>query len=138
MIRGDFRDDIGIFAMSEMINMSLQPTHTHTHAQCHSFTPDMSSLCFSTEDILTEPDRTLRTVGPAGTVPASSTGTRMDVSSCKIYAYLLLVLHASKSACRGAQCCASCCHFESRQFSGSSVAGLLFCSVSTAQPDAAL
>lgn len=60
--------------------MSLQ-AHIHIHAQCHPFTPDMSFLCFSTEDIPTGRDRTLRTVGPAGTAPASSTGTWMDVSS---------------------------------------------------------
>lgn len=49
--------------------------------QSHSCTPDMSSLRFSTEDIPTGRDRTLRTVAPAGTVHASSTGTRTDVSS---------------------------------------------------------
>ena len=56
------------------LNMSLL-AQTNTHVKHYSFTPDMSSLCFSTEDIPTGPDRTLRTVGRAGTVPASSTGT---------------------------------------------------------------
>ena len=54
--------------------MSLWAHAKHKHTKHAPYTPDMSSLYFSTEDIPTEPDRTLRTVGPAGTVPASSTG----------------------------------------------------------------
>lgn len=95
MIRGDFTECTGLFAGKRVsdirfnkgnngLNMSLKTlTHPRVHTQCHSFTPDMSSLCFSTEDIHIEPDRTLRTVAPAGTAPASSTGTRMDASSCE-------------------------------------------------------
>lgn len=54
-----------------------------------SYTPDMSSLCFSTEDIPTGPDKTLRTVGPAGTVLASSTGmlTHACVNLCIFIAW---------------------------------------------------
>lgn len=78
------------------------------------FTPDMSSLWFSTEDIHTGPDRTLRTAGPAGTAPASSIGMWIDVSS----AYLSLATcgHREHSACLCAQLCASRCHLRSRQF----------------------
>lgn len=55
----------------------LTQTHKHKTIPLLFCSPDMSSLCFSTEDIPTEPDRTLRTVGPAGTARASSTGTWM-------------------------------------------------------------
>lgn len=59
----------------------------------------MSFLCFSTEDIPTGPDRTLRTVGPAGTAPASSTGMWMDacVNSCIFTA--LFYMRAVRAQC---------------------------------------
>lgn len=84
------KDDIGVFFCVYVCetrgsatldrDCGLQGPCT-CEAQCHSCTPDMSSLHFSTEDIPTGRDRTLRTVAPAGTVHASSTGTRTDVSS---------------------------------------------------------
>lgn len=69
----------------------------HTHEKHESFSPDMAFVCFSTEDILTEPDRTLRTVAPAGTAPASSTGMCL-LCNVWISAYLSLVLHASSES----------------------------------------
>jgi len=90
MFRGDSREDeIGVFCTEMWFNMKPEHvfwslTHTHTHEKHHFFcffTPDMSSLCFSTEDIHTGPGRTSRTVGPAGTAPASSTGTWTGASS---------------------------------------------------------
>lgn len=89
----------------------------HTHIKHYSFTPDMSSLCFSTEDIPTGLDRTLRTVGPAGTVPASSTGKWTDV--CVNFCIFIACFTCEQwehSPCLGAQLCASRCHFESNQF----------------------
>lgn len=109
---------------------------TQTHTQHHSFTPDMSSLCFSTEDIPTGPDRTLRTVGPAGTVPASSTGMWMDVSSCEsefLHIYRFFYMRALRAQCVS-RCTVMCITLSFPitsvlwlQFHG--MVGLSFCSV---------
>ena len=139
----------------EMItpNMSLRAhTETHTHESSLSCAPDMSSMCFSTEDIPTEPDRTLRTVGPAGTAPASSTGMFgkgcwAPVNFLHIFITRFTCEHWQRSACLVAQLCASRCHFHSRQsgefsfffvfffFFFHGLVGLLFCSVWQAQPE---
>lgn len=83
------------------------------------YIPDMSSLCFSTEDIPTGRGRTLKTVGPAGTVPASSTGVL--IRTCLNYFIFIIAFSSPFSVLRAqtfSQCtfmCASCCHVESHQ-----------------------
>lgn len=115
-------DHIGLFArmrVSEvglnkenrlkMPRETLRNTHAHTHAhiQSQSFSPDMSSLGFSTEDIPTERDRTSRTAGPAGTAPASSTGTCSHASPGEFtYSYCLFNTRAKCVSPRSAACVA--------------------------------
>ena len=106
----------------------------------------MSSMCFSTEDIPTEPDRTLRTVGPAGTAPASSTGMfGKDVVPLWVFCiYLSLVSHASTGSAVRVSSHSYVHHavISTHVSLGSSVffffyglVGLAFCSVWQAQPD---